>query len=683
MANGVALDKSGNDNHGSPVNIATSTFYVAGKIGQALKFDGVNDYVNVGAPASLNLTNNYTLSMWVRLAGFGGGLIRQSNNSSNGAQYDKYSLRPVSATSLVFATGNGTTGDSDSFNFNMTFDTWTMVTCTLSSSNVKSCYKNGALVGTATNDVDTSLVTPTVGLIGTLRNAAGNFSNGVLDDIRIYNRALSANEIKQLYNLGAGTKQAVSPKITPMASTTPCSTGSGLSCGLVGYWTFDGKDMANGVALDKSGNDNHGSPVNIATSTFYVAGKIGQALNFDGVNDYVNVRYNNAFDFSTSNSFTYSFWAKYNNSSQTSKDLIIKAASSKQNPRFFIGSDGSFNFRLYDGTSANNVNIPLSASIKNRTWHHFVGLNDGGTVKVYIDGIHQGTDSSTVIGTIQNSGAISIGAQYGANAFNGSLDDVRVYNRALTVNEIKQIYNLGSGTKQAVSPKITPMASTTPCSTGSGLSCGLVGYWTFDGKDMANGVALDKSGNFATGTPSGIATSTFYAPGKIGQGLNFDGVDDYVNITSTSNLKNISSGAVSLWFKSVNQVLGDRFIYAQRTGSNNDRIYLLIEDLSKDFQCGFADNANAISSNNNIAGDNRWHFGLIKWNSTTAECYLDGVLIGTPYTGTLVAGTPGLNIGALQNNPSTYGFTGFVDDVRVYNRVLSANEITQLYNLGR
>src|SRR3989338_6588037 len=181
------------------------------------------------------------------------------------------------------------------------------------------------------------------------------------------------------------------------------------------------------------------------------------------------------------------------------------------------------------------------------------------------------------------------------------------------------------------------------------LRSGLVGYWTFDGKDMANGVALDKSGNFATGTPSGIATSTFYAAGKIGQALNFDGVNDYVNITSTSNLKNISSGAVSLWFKSVNQVLGDRFIYAQRTGSNNDRIYLLIEDLSKDFQCGFADNANAISSNNNIAGDNRWHFGLIKWNSTTAECSLDGVLIGTPYTGTLVAGTPGLNIGALQN----------------------------------
>ena len=68
------------------------------------------------------------------------------------------------------------------------------------------------------------------------------------------------------------------------------------------------------------------------------------------------------------------------------------------------------------------------------------------------------------------------------------------------------------------------------------LRSGLVGYWTFDGKDMLNGVALDKSGNFATGTLVSIATSTFYAPGKIGQGLNFDGVDDYVNIGAPASL---------------------------------------------------------------------------------------------------------------------------------------------------
>src|SRR3989344_2019060 len=563
MANGVALDKSGNDNHGSPVNIATSTFYVAGKIGQALKFDGVNDYVNVGAPASLNLTNNYTLSMWVRLAGFGGGLIRQSNNSSNGAQYDKYSLRPVSATSLVFATGNGTTGDSDSFNFNMTFDTWTMVTCTLSSSNVKSCYKNGALVGTATNDVDTSLVTPTVGLIGTLRNAAGNFSNGVLDDIRIYNRALSANEIKQLYNLGAGTKQAVSPKITPMASTTPCSTGSGLSCGLIGYWTFDGKDTpwtsaTAATTLDKSGNFATGTLTSMSQSTSPTPGKIGQGLNFDGVNDYVNTSAK-AFAFERTDKFSIAMWYKLSKPITTTSPTLFGNIAGAGNRGYALGFKGAgecssttkIGFVLISTWSSCNKLVACTTNNHpSFGWHHVVSTYDGSSqttgVKIYIDNVSYAITSvaNGLTATTVNNLAMRIGDDQTSDYFRGIIDDVRVYNRVLSANEVTQLYNLGAGTKQAVSPKITPMASTTPCSTGSGLSCGLVGYWTFDGKDMANGVALDKSGNDNHGSPVNIATSTFYVAGKIGQALNFDGVNDSVNVSNT-----ISTRSISFWIK--------------------------------------------------------------------------------------------------------------------------------------
>ena len=59
--------------------------------------------------------------------------------------------------------------------------------------------------------------------------------------------------------------------------------------GLVGHWTFDGKNVVNGVALDSSGNGNNGNLINIATSTFYSYGKIGQGFNFDGTNDYINL----------------------------------------------------------------------------------------------------------------------------------------------------------------------------------------------------------------------------------------------------------------------------------------------------------------------------------------------------------------------------------------------------------
>src|SRR3989338_2123353 len=64
--------------------------------------------------------------------------------------------------------------------------------------------------------------------------------------------------------------------------------------GLVGHWTFDGKNVVNGVALDSSGNGNNANLINIATSTFYSIGKIGQGFNFDGTNDYASTtRINN------------------------------------------------------------------------------------------------------------------------------------------------------------------------------------------------------------------------------------------------------------------------------------------------------------------------------------------------------------------------------------------------------
>lgn len=71
---------------------------------------------------------------------------------------------------------------------------------------------------------------------------------------------------------------------TASASFT-ISRPSTNNLGLVGHWTFDGKDVASGVALDSSGNGYNGNLINIATSTFYSIGKIGQGFNFDGTDD--------------------------------------------------------------------------------------------------------------------------------------------------------------------------------------------------------------------------------------------------------------------------------------------------------------------------------------------------------------------------------------------------------------
>src|SRR3990167_2487721 len=81
------------------------------------------------------------------------------------------------------------------------------------------------------------------------------------------------------------------------------------------------------------------------------------------------------------------------------------------------------------------------------------------------------------------------------------------------------------------------------------LKSGLVGHWTFDGKDLNTGAAMDASGQGNHGALVNMSTSTSRVPGKFGQGLKFDGVDDKVNLTSTTGTANLNNYTISAWFR--------------------------------------------------------------------------------------------------------------------------------------
>jgi hypothetical protein len=97
-----------------------------------------------------------------------------------------------------------------------------------------------------------------------------------------------------------------------------------------------------------------------------------------------------------------------------------------------------------------------------------------------------------------------------------------------------------------------------------GLNNGLVGWWTFDGKDVSGVQAYDRSGNGNTGRYWN-ATGTPPAVGKIGQGMKFDGVDDYVSINSGA-VGNNESFTLSAWFKTSSSA-GSQRIYEERNGA--------------------------------------------------------------------------------------------------------------------
>ena len=203
----IVNDTSGNNNNGT-INGAS---WVGGKVGGALEFDGVDDYVSFSNTIGLNF-NTYTISFWIKPnTGFSGTVFRLSNSTSNTQSRSKYEIR-VTSSGITFITGDGATVDSDSFFASIPADSWSLVTCSLDGSNLKTCNLNGSVISSSANNVDISLNSPIVSFIGTNKNSAGNnFYEGLLDEIRIYNTALSVQEILDIYSEAKGTSGGTTP----------------------------------------------------------------------------------------------------------------------------------------------------------------------------------------------------------------------------------------------------------------------------------------------------------------------------------------------------------------------------------------------------------------------------------------------------------------------------------------
>jgi len=113
-------------------------------------------------------------------------------------------------------------------------------------------------------------------------NKHGDILNGRVDDVHIYNRILSASEIRQLYNMGTPAKLG-----DVVAEKNP------LMNGLVGWWTMDGPDVnwtsaTAGKVRDRSGKGNTGTLTNMSRTTSPTTGKIGQGMNFNGSSAYID-----------------------------------------------------------------------------------------------------------------------------------------------------------------------------------------------------------------------------------------------------------------------------------------------------------------------------------------------------------------------------------------------------------
>ena len=651
-AGSKATDQSGQGNTGTLTNFALSgstSNWVTGKVGSGLNFDGTNDRINVGLPSSLNFSGTMTVSAWVKDNNATG--VHAIFTNYNGSGNMQYAFE-FNRTADKLSWWNSTTAQDALSTGTITDTNWHHVVAVRSGSTGNwtiTFYIDGVDAGATTGITNNPGTYDGAVGVGALASYDANYWNGSLDDVRVYNRALSSTEVTTLYN------NSVRRTVNKAPSTT----------GLVGYWSLN--DGAGSKATDQSGQGNTGT----VSGATWMTGKVGTALNFDGVNDYVDVS-DTPFDFS--DSFSVSTWVKPADSS--SLETVAWKTNSFGIGYGHTGVGGCVDanelfFAVFDGSSwyvaCWNATTPTTA------YTHVVGVfsNSGDTVKIYINGTEV---NSTAITTTPNNSALNLRiGNYDSDPdggyFGGYVDDVRIYNRALSATEVTALYN-GS--------KITKVNY----SQNSKLTDGLVGLWSFNGPDLTTTTATDGSTNDNHGTLTNGPTPTI---GKIGQALNFDGTDDYVDAGDITALE--SSGSyftISTWVKVVSGAVS-RIIVAKKDNASLGYYFFISAagKLNIFFGGGsFQADATSVASIN----DGNWHHVVAVRNADTATLYIDGIQDGTNTAGGTIgdlSNTIGFKIGRSDHSAGPYYFPGSIDDVRIYNRVLTAAEVLSLYNQGR
>jgi len=211
--------------------------------------------------------------------------------------------------------------------------------------------------------------------------------------------------------------------------------------GLVGYWNFD--ESKGEIAKDFSGKGNDGT-IYGAVAT---AGKIGQALSFDGDNDYVDLSTNVA-NFSGLTQGSISVWFKNENTGDF-RSLLALSDKGDASSEFTVWKNITDFLALEIREEGGGEKITSTVTIGIGIWYHVVITVDAGGTKLYLNGaLDNSNGNMQFISHVNDIDFMAIGANQDSSGFqwqwDGTIDEVRIYNRVLTATEVENLYKRGS-----------------------------------------------------------------------------------------------------------------------------------------------------------------------------------------------------------------------------------------------
>jgi len=783
-AGNTVSDRSGQGNTGTWNG--TGSHWTTGKIGAGGNFNGSDDYVNVGNPAELQLGNTGTIAAWILEKDDGRNHIVGKNDwpgDRNGYTFE--AAQGGDGKVLIGEITDGSGMNQLWSNTPLQNDRWYHVVFIWDGSYLR-IYLDGVSDATPIQQTLTPVSNVWDFYIGNCPSYSDCKLNGKMDEVRIYNRALSASEVERLYKLsqpkvGINRLGPVSDDLPANAAIayvredcagySPCyhslydweaayggidfsgCTPGDLTCANVnktavakidGPWAAadpDGAVTISGWTTDAT------RYIKIYTTaaarhpgkwdeTKYRMEVTVESSGVGAINIYENYVTIDGLQFKVSNSSTISTYAITiagtsvdsavrisNNIFRTGSTLAgtyslhaihvsIGAASCNayiwNNIIYdfnsstggagvvsYADSGQTLNTYVYNNTFVNNTNglVSTNASVM-RAKNNIVKGSGNSNAYVYQDvGNFSDTDYNATDGTdTTGQGAHSRTSQtfnfyYEANNdFHLAVSDTgaRDYGTNLSADAILPFSNdidrqnrsvpWDIGADEALFAKINT-------SQNNQITNGLVGLWSFNGPDIDGNEAIDRSGQGNTGTIIGATVIN----GKVGQALSFNGVDDVVSVPDNPSLdENMNGVTMSAWIKW--KGTGDSY---QRIIAKNDYVdyAMFVHPPDKNFgasietELGLTD----FYATGVITPTNEWVHLVATWDNQSQyiKLYVNGVYQnGAERTGNSINGSANsLCIGAWPGRERTVN--GLIDEVRVYNRALSVQEIQRLYNLGR
>lgn len=405
--------------------------YVNGVSDKAALFDG-KSYIEVNSSSSLNLADNFSISVWLyKNYDHNTGLVPivQKLRSESSANQEPYTLSDYQMfPRFVFATQLGY--DRQECTSYVDIHKWELVTVTFEGSEMR-FYVNGEMKD-AIQYSGTLLTSEGKLTIGKMIDADETlFYKGYMDDLRIYNRKLEPNDVETLYSgmaTGSGKDAITHPNK------------------LVAWYKL------NGNTDDSSGFANNAKYVGSGAPA-YVDALQGKGLVFNG-SSYLEVADNDPQELDKA--FTFSAWVSTVKKSDINDDaypifakmncsLCPEIPAYQLQYRHLSGDNERINFDGIDqGTSSNNGEIEQDFPSTYLTWKMITVTNDGTDTKVYVNGVLKGTAAYTAP-LFHSGGKLYIGrSAYESEAnvfFKGSMDELRIYNYALTDKQVTDLYS--------------------------------------------------------------------------------------------------------------------------------------------------------------------------------------------------------------------------------------------------